>query len=233
MQGFSDISLPNIVMGCDITADNSGVYMSWFSQMDMFGAGYAANGVARVADNRLIAAISDTDIRLDWFWTSRNLQKLGAEFGAVHAQYYNQSLKFIGAGRSNPFGSWHLGDYIYLRSEEAHFVYAEALAHQGKLTEAVEVLTNLMTIRDANYAFPYNLTKEEVIYEINLQKRIEFWGEGIEYLDNRRLNIPVNRLYQGTNHPTWLNVTGQESECFVYEIPLLETQYNPELKDIY
>ena len=90
-----------------------------------------------------------------------------------------------------------------------------------------------MTIRDANYAFPYNLTKEEVIYEINLQKRIEFWGEGIEYLDNRRLNIPINRLYQGTNHPAWLNVTGQESECFVYEIPLLETQYNPELKDIY
>lgn len=233
MQGFSDISLPNIVMGCDITADNSGTYMSWFSQMDMFGAGYAAIGVARVADNRLIAAISNTDIRLDWFWTSRNLQKLGAEFGKVYAQHYNQSLKFIGAGRSNPFGSWHLGDYIYLRSEEAHFVYAEALAHQGKLTEAVEVLTNLMTIRDANYAFPHNLTKEEVIYEINLQKRIEFWGEGIEYLDNRRLNIPVNRLYQGTNHPTWLNVTGQESECFVYEIPLLETQYNPELKDIY
>ena len=31
LQGFSDINLPDVVYGCDITADNTTLYMSWFS----------------------------------------------------------------------------------------------------------------------------------------------------------------------------------------------------------
>jgi hypothetical protein len=232
MQGFSDISLPNIVMGCDITADNSGIYMSWFSQMDMFGAGYAAIGVARVAHNYLVESISDTDIRLDWFWTKRNLNKLAAEFGQVYAQYYYQACKFIGAGREVVFGNWHLGDYIYLRSEEAHFCLAEIYAHQNKLDDAVAVLSNVMAIRDAQYAYAGAKTKAAVISEINLQKRIEFWGEGLEYLDNRRLNIPVNRALEGTNHIAWAQgYWPQEAACYLYQIPQSEVDNNKMIED--
>jgi hypothetical protein len=36
LQGFSNINLVDIVFGCDITADNSTTYMSWFSQMDAY-----------------------------------------------------------------------------------------------------------------------------------------------------------------------------------------------------
>ena len=36
MQGFSTHSLPDVVFGCPITDDNSTIYMSFFSQMDMW-----------------------------------------------------------------------------------------------------------------------------------------------------------------------------------------------------
>ena len=49
LQGFSDINLPDVVYGCDITADNTTLYMSWFSQMDRYSAGYAGIGVWRAA----------------------------------------------------------------------------------------------------------------------------------------------------------------------------------------
>lgn len=232
MQGFSDINLSNVLYGSDITADNSTVYMSYFSQMDMFGEGYAAIGVARVAHNYLVDAISDTDIRLDWFWTSRNLDKLAAEFGDVYAQFYYQACKFIGAGRDVVFGNWHLGDYIYLRSEEAHFCLAEIYAHQNKLDDAVAVLSNVMAIRDAQYAYAGAKTKADVISEINLQKRIEFWGEGLEYLDNRRLNIPVDRTATGTNHIAWAQgYWPQEAACFLYQIPQSEVDTNKMIED--
>lgn len=242
LQGFSSINLPNVVYGCDITSDNSTIYMSFFSQMDMYSAGYAALGVARVAFEPTIARISDTDIRLDWFWTERNFNKLAAEFGATKGvSFYNQSCKFIGAGRSNVttdadgylYGpGWELGDYIYLRSEEAHFIKAEALAHMGD-AGAVKALNDIMVTRDPAYAYTFT-DKASLIEEINFQKSIEFWGEGIEYLDNRRLNIPVDRTDAtwgaANNHMNGakLYVT-QDDQNFLYQLPLAEMENNTAL----
>ena len=227
LQGFSSISLPDIVYGCEITSDNSTVYYSWFSQMDMFGDGYAAVGVPRVAFKPFIDCMSDTDIRLDWFWTPRNTSKLRSEFGNVSTLSHDyQSCKFIGAGRSNVSGGygagWELGDYIYLRSEEAHFIKAEALAHMGD-ANAVKVLNDFMVTRDPNYAYTFT-DKAALIEEINYQKRVEFWGEGIEYLDNRRLNIPIDRTDAtwGTanNHMDGGKMKLTQDDCnFLYQIP--------------
>ena len=51
-QGFSDINLKDVVFGCDINTNNSTVYMSWFSQMDAYGDGYAGIGVFKLSDGR-------------------------------------------------------------------------------------------------------------------------------------------------------------------------------------
>ena len=232
LQGFSNVNLPDVVYGCDITADNSGIYMSWFSQMDMFGDGYAGIGVWRAGFKPTVDRISDTDIRLDWFWTGRNVAKLAAEFGCSPKVAY-QSCKFIGAGRSNVvdgYGEgWHLGDYIYLRSEEAHFILAEALAHQGS-DDAVDVLNDFMVTRDPNYAYTFS-SKAALIEEINYQKRVEFWGEGIEYLDNRRLNIPIDRTDAtwgaANNHFSGAKYAlTQDAKNFLYQIPKTEIDNN-------
>lgn len=242
LQGFSNINASNVVYGCDITSDNSTIYMSFFSQMDMFGAGYAALGVSRVAFKPFVDRISDTDIRLDWFWTSRNIAKLAGEFGTTKGvSFYYQSCKFIGAGRSNVtidadgylYGpGWELGDYIYLRSEEAHFIKAEALAHMGD-ANAVKTLNDFMVTRDPNYAYTFT-DKAALIEEINYQKRVEFWGEGIEYLDNRRLNIPVDRTDAtwgaANNHMDGGKMyLTQDDRNFLYQLPETEMDNNTAL----
>jgi hypothetical protein len=242
-QGFSSISLPDVVYGCDITSDNTTTYMSFFSQMDYYGQGYAGIGVWRAGFKPLVDRIGDNDIRLLWFATERgnglgpngrpfilDLEELG-EDGQAKVNY--QSVKFVGAGRpsiqAGEFGGWELGDYIYLRSEEAHMMKMESLAHKGDAS-AVTELNNFMAKRDPGYAYTFT-TKAALIEEINFQKRVEFWGEGIEYLDNRRLNIPVDRTDAtwgaANNHLAGGKIfMEQENVKMRYQIPLAEMENN-------
>ncbi len=243
-QGFSSLALPDVVFGCDITADNSTVYMSWFSQMDSFSDGYAGIGVWRVAFMPLVERMAANDIRREWFVTPASLQAPSealivlSELGKL-ATYY-QSLKFIGAGRENVIANksgagWHLGDYIYLRSEEAHLMKAEALAHKED-ANAVAVLNAFMKTRQPDYEYTFD-SKENLIEEIIYQKRVEFWGEGLEYLDNRRLNIPVDRTDKTwtadlNNHFEGAKLyMDQENRCFAYQLPIDEIENNPMIEE--
>lgn len=240
-QGFSDITLPNIVFGCDITSDNATVYRSWFSQMDSYGDGYAGIGVWRAAFKPLVDRIADDDIRLQWFCCDRSTG-VDTDKGRVTmkrdtknpANYEYQSVKFIGTGRENikagDLSGWELGDYIYLRSEEAYLMKAEILAHQNS-ADAVTVLNDFMKTRNPNYNYTFT-NKADLIEEINFQKRVEFWGEGIEYLDNRRLNIPVDRTDEtwgaaNNNHFSGAKLRmEQEGRNFLYQLPISEIENN-------
>ena len=44
-------------------------------------------------------------------------------------------------------------------------------------------------------------SKDLLLREMLLQKRIEFWGEGILIYDYKRLNQGIRRGYDGSNHP--------------------------------
>ena len=241
LQGFSDINLPDIVFGCDITADNSTVYMSWFSQMDAYGAGYGAIGVYRAGFKPFVDKINDNDIRLQWFCCERSTGQSGTVMlrdTEYPASVDYQSVKFIGAGRetvragydpSTGATGWELGDYIYLRSEEAWLIKAEALAHKGDAS-AVTVLNEFMRTRQPDYNWTAT-DKASLIEEINFQKRVEFWGEGIEYLDNRRLNIPVDRTDEtwgsDNNHYDGAKFKyEQEDKQMVYQLPISEIENN-------
>lgn len=112
---------------------------------------------------------------------------------------------------------------------------AEILAHQNKLADSKSVLEEIMVTRQPSYTCPVS-TKAELIAEINMQKRIEFWGEGIEYLDNRRLNIPVDRT-----DATWGSANNhleaarfyfdQEDQVFTYQLPIKEIETNPMISE--
>ncbi len=221
MQGFSDIALKNVVFGCDITADNSGIYMSYFSMMDFFGDGYAGNVVWRAGFKPFVDRIPATDIRSGWF---------------ADIVVPCQSIKFVGAGRENVDPTtltsvgWELGDYLYLRSEEAYFMEMEAKLHQGDGAGALALLQEFMASRDSGYAFNQT-SKAELLAEINFQKRVEFWGEGIEFLDNRRLNIPVDRTAatwptDNNNHESGQIKAEQTDTRFRYQLPIKEIETN-------
>ena len=247
LQGFSDITLPDVVFGADITADNSTVYQSWFSQMDAYGEGYAGIGVWRAAFKPLVDRIADNDIRLHWFCCDRTtgtdvpdgnggtIRMTMLRDTETPAQVEYQSVKFIGAGREsilsgNGGAGWELGDYIYLRSEEAYLMKAEILAHQNS-GEAVSVLNSFMQTRQPDYNYTFT-DKASLIEEINFQKRVEFWGEGIEYLDNRRLNILVDRTddtwgADNNNHFSAGKLRAeQEDRVFLYQLPVSEIENN-------
>ena len=240
LQGFSSLTLPDIVFGCDITSDNTSVYMSWFSQMDAYGDGYAGIGIVRAGFKPLVDRIADDDIRLQWFCCDRStgIDYKGGRVTLLRDTNYPadeyQSVKFIGTGRDNilagNFEGWELGDYIYLRSEEAYLMKIEALAHKGDAS-AVTELESFMQTRQPSYSCPVS-EKADLLEEINFQKRVEFWGEGMEYLDNRRLNIPVDRRdatwgKENNNHLDGGKLyVEQENTTLRYQLPLSEIENN-------
>ncbi len=242
LQGFSSLSLPDVVFGSEITSDNTTVYMSFFSQMDSYGDGYAGTGVWRAAFKPLVDRIADDDIRLQWFCCARStgVQTANGIVTALRdtryaAEVEYQAVKFIGAGRDQIVATggngtgWQLGDYIYLRSEEAYMMKIEALAHKGDASAAGE-LEKFMATRQPGYACPVS-AKADLLEEINFQKRVEFWGEGIEYLDNRRLNIPIDRSDvtwgAANNHADFARIRmEQENTKLRYQLPLSEIENN-------
>lgn len=249
LQGFSSLTLPDVVFGCGITTDNTTTYASWFSQMDAYGSGYAAIGVWRAGFKPLVDRIDDDDIRLKWFCCDRStgidykggrVTLLRDTGYAASAEY--QSVKFIGAGRDAILAGfngqtgavgWELGDYIYLRSEEAYLIKIEALAHKGDASAVAELETFVKT-RQPSYTCPVS-DKADLLEEINFQKRVEFWGEGMEYLDNRRLNIPIDRsdATWGAANNNHLDAgklrVQQENTLLRYQLPLSEIENNEEI----
>ena len=241
LQGFSSLALPDVVFGCGVTSDNTSVYMSWFSQMDVYSDGYAGIGVWRAGFKPLVDRIADDDIRLQWFCCDRSTgvddegERVTLLRDTPYAAYVEyQSVKFIGTGRDNilagNFDGWELGDYIYLRSEEAYLMKIEALAHKGDAS-AVTELESFMQTRQPGYTCPVS-AKADLLEEINFQKRVEFWGEGMEYLDNRRLNIPVDRTDAtwGAANNNHLDAgklrVQQENTTLRYQLPLSEIENN-------
>ena len=241
--------MPDVVYGCDITADNTGIYRSYFSQMDAYSDGYAGIGVWRAAFKPLVDRIADNDIRLKWFCCDRSTgTDVKGEDGSIKrvtmlrdtkssAAVEYQAVKFIGTGRENikagVFAGWELGDYIYLRSEEAYLMKIEALAHKGS-NDAVKELNEFMKTRQPDYEYTFS-NKADLIEEIIYQKRVEFWGEGLEYIDNRRLNIPVDRTdetwgAENNNHFSAAKFRHeQEDRNFLYQLPISEIENNSQI----
>lgn len=104
-------------------------------------------------------------------------------------------------------------DYPLMRVEEMYFIEAEALAGSQGVAAGVAALEQFMkTYRYPSYRCTA-ATMEEFRNELMLQKRIEFWGEGIIFWDYKRLELPVKRGYPGTNCPVGYRMNSIEGYC--------------------
>ena len=113
-----------------------------------------------------------------------------------------QNIKFRPAqGETMDYTTGNPTDFPLMRVEEMHFIWAEALAADGKMTEAQTVLNDFMKtrIQDGSYSCSSYNDFESFTDELLLQKRIEFWGEGILIYDYKRLDEGITRGYKGTN----------------------------------
>lgn len=220
--GFSNINNPEVIWGFHNTISTMSIgnyYASFFSMFDNTNEGYAgAAQIRKLIDKRLYEAIPETDYRKKVFNGSQNAQYT---FNAKTKNY-------------PPYVSWKFkdptlfeGDYIYIRASSLYYLEAEALARQGREAEARQVLFEITAKRDKNYLLS-SKTGNELINEIILQKRIELWGEGYAWFDMKRLNIPLERVYTGTNHTFGrFNLTPDK---FKFQIPNKEINNNPQIK---
>ena len=80
------------------------------------------------------------------------------------------------------------------------FIKMEALAGQGKISDACALLNEFMENRITDKSYSCSVSSQKAfINEMMLQKRIEFWGEGILFYDYKRLDMGITQGYEGTN----------------------------------
>lgn len=125
-----------------------------------------------------------------------------------------------------------IGDFPMMRVEEMYFDYFEAIAHTQSVTDAAAALqefVNKYRYTDNSYTCKAT-TLKDFNKALMVQRRIEFWGEGINMFDYKRLRLAVTRNYNGTNYKTdfiRLNSNaGYVAPWMNYRIPESELTYN-------
>lgn len=143
-----------------------------------------------------------------------------------------------------PFGAnykfWALGTYSntqfpFLRASEMLLTEAEAAYYNNDLTTARACLEELNNKRTTGYTC--NLSGQELLDEIRVCRRIELWGEGHNWFDYKRWNIPMERRAWVKGDPTsgsWpLTMAWKHETDYVkgwtMAIPITEVDYNPDL----
>lgn len=89
-------------------------------------------------------------------------------------------------------------DYPIMRVEEMYFLKAEAVLHTAGVAAASKALESIVKTRNSTYVCTAT-SKNDFMDEYLFQKGIEFWGEGINYFDAKRLETGIHRGYLGTN----------------------------------
>ena len=179
--------------------------------------GYAVWTVLGV-NQALYNQISDEDFRKhSWYdpdlgYSYKFAGNADEQAGFVNGSMYNypavkyESLKFRPAdGNVMDYTVGNSADWCLMRIEEMYFIEMEAQLRlsSGGLSKAQDLLNEFM--QDYRYdsydCTLATMTTDAFIKEMLLQKRIEFWGEGVLYFDYKRLNAGITRGYSGTNVP--------------------------------
>ena len=134
--------------------------------------------------------------------------------------------------RSDDYNVGILCDIPLMRFEEMYFIKAEAVAHTqgvaaGKLV--LESFMNSYRYTDSSYTCSAE-TMDDFVDELMVQKRIEFWGEGLVYFDYKRLAKQIKRYYSGSNFPEEYQLNskkGYVAPWLNYTIPQYEQDQNP------
>ena len=192
--GFNDLSSPSWMWGFDITLDNGLDLISWWGQVDIFTYSYSWAGDPKAIDENLYNSIRTDDIRKEQFAGSYE----GVDLLPTNKFYHPN--REIGGQRLIET------DYIFMRVDEFHLLYAEALAKTAQVGLAKTTLKNYLQTRIADVSYIDGMNQTQLEEEIYKNTRIEFWGEGKSYLALKRNRATVTRgdnhlFFQGQNIP--------------------------------
>lgn len=89
------------------------------------------------------------------------------------------------------YGAYSNSAYPYMRAAEMYLTEAEAAYMSGDEFTAKECLTAVNSKRIAGYSCTN--TGEALLNEIRITRRIELWGEGFNFADFKRWNLPFEK----------------------------------------
>lgn len=143
------------------------------------------------------------------------------------------NLKFrAGSGSISTIETGLIASLPIMRVEEMYFILFEAAAHTEGVAAAADAMAaflNTYRYTDGSYVCDA-ADLNSFITELMVQRRIEFWGEGINFFAYKRLGLPVTRSYDGTN---WLSSqrlntkAGYTAPWMNYVVPEYERDSNP------
>ena len=253
-KGFNDISSHSWMWGQNYTVNDDAVrtaiinYTSWCC--NEFVNGYSAVGTQISIDANLYNTMRDDDCRKLCFVAPEGSALAGKEAwlnkaGMQQSDGTPINLPAYASLKIRP-GQGNMDDYNVacavgvplMRVEEMIFIEAEAIAHSNP-AEGKSLMESFMK----QYRCPsFEILSNDVVGEIIQSKRVEFFLEGINFFDMKRLNMSVTRNYEGTNwydacrfntegRPAWCNfvIVRQEADGN----PALKGWNNPDPSDVY
>ncbi|CAG5018224.1 hypothetical protein DYBT9275_05959 [Dyadobacter sp. CECT 9275] len=220
---------PEVILGFALGIANPYflAYMNPFGK-DNGGVGRAYKRI----DNRLYEKIAPDDFRQDAF----SLPAIGN-----YSYPPNNTVAFIPSYTNLKFAATHglnstnkidvgASTAYYMRTSEVLLMKAEAEAQSGADAAAKATLDKLLAARTRKGATPLttatypSMQGLTTLQMVQLQTRIEMWGEGgREFYNNKRWNIPVDRT-SSANHVT---KASYPVSSMTLQIPEDEILYNP------
>jgi hypothetical protein len=229
--GYNSVTNPEFMWSSQVQSDQTMYFFSFYAYMSHNFNSSAIRSSPKSILKDLYDKISPTDVRKTfWYPNAVADGQPTVPPNGVRYNYMNSKFKAVSTSDGR-------GDFPWIRVAEMYLIEAEALARQsGKEEQAKDVLYLLAKDRDPQYVRSSN-SGQALIDEILIQRRIELWGEGRNFTDLKRLNLPLIRpeassggqgghvaaiavkLYEpaGTNNWNWM-------------IPRKEIDTNPNLE---
>ena len=221
--GFKELVNNEWMWGMEINAEQATVYASYFSHLDPVQVSYASLGLQKQLPQPLYDQLSDTDVRKSVFVSPDNaVDSIWFDYTGVRLVPTYVCIKFLAGG------TWEC-DYPFMRAAEMYLIEAEAAAELGQDPAAQAALNKVLDARDPGTTT--SNTGQALKDEIYLNRRVEFFGEGISGLaDIKRKKIALDR--QG-HDPALCLVTNLPAEDYQFNlrIPQWEIDANDNISE--
>ena len=229
--GYSKHTNPENLWASYVQEDQTMYFYSFYAYMSNNFNSTAIRQSPKSINKELYDKISSTDVRKGfWYPNAVADKKPFIQSNGVRFNYMSSKFQAVSSSDGR-------GDFPWIRVAEMYLIEAEALARQvGKESQARDVLYLLAKNRDPEYVLSSN-SGQALIDEILTQRRIELWGEGRNWTDLKRLNLPLVRptsanAGRGLHVESFATIVNEQpgTKNWVWLIPKAEIDTNPELE---
>jgi hypothetical protein len=220
LEGFNNWSNPEWMWGSSQIDDQTEFFTAYLAYISYNYNSTNIRTNPKLINRTLYNTMATNDVRRALWVPTPTAANSIVPPGGLRFPFMNQKF------RAKDFAN-SVGDIPYMRSAEMFLIEAEALARDGKFTEAQTAFTTFMATRVPGFVRP-TATGTALIDLIMNSRRVELWGEGFRFLDLKRLNLPLDRT--GSNHnqalAVMMNLPAGDI-AWQYVIPQSELNANP------